>query len=69
MPPMQLHVEVPHPQRAPRRFAHHGEGLGQQVVERRALLQARAELLGLGRAAASSLSAWIAGSSSLAART
>jgi hypothetical protein len=29
-------------------FAHHGKGLGQQIVQRRALGQALAELVGLG---------------------
>jgi len=47
-----LHVEVPHAQRALRRFAHHGECLGQQLVERRApgvpLSSARRLLLQLG---------------------
>jgi hypothetical protein len=46
--PDQLHIEVPHPQGAPCRLAYHREGLGQQLIERRAFLQARAKLLGLG---------------------
>jgi hypothetical protein len=33
----ELHVEVPHVQDAAAGLAHHREGLGQQVVERRAL--------------------------------
>ena len=33
-PADQLHVEVPHPERALRRLAHGGEGLGQQRLER-----------------------------------
>jgi hypothetical protein len=44
----QLHVEVAHLQRALAGLAHHGEGLGQQVVERLALREALAELVGLG---------------------
>src|SRR5262249_54623907 len=45
--PDQLHLEVPHPQGAPRRLAYHREGLRQQLIERRALLHACAKLLGL----------------------
>src|SRR6059058_4425534 len=44
----QLHIEVAHLQRAPRRLAHHRERLGQQLIEGRARLQALAELLGAG---------------------
>ena len=44
----QLHVEVAHLERAPRRLAHHRKGFGQQLIERRALLQPRAKLGGLG---------------------
>ncbi len=40
----QLHVEVAHLQRALAGLADHGEDLGQQVVERAALLEAGAEL-------------------------
>ena len=40
----ELHVEVPHVQHAAARLAHDGEGLGQQVVERGAVGDARAEL-------------------------
>ena len=44
----QLHVEVAHLQHALAGLAHHGKGLGQQLVERLALRQALAELVGLG---------------------
>ena len=44
----QLHVKVPHAERAQRRLAHHGERLRQQVIQRGALFQARAELVRLG---------------------
>jgi hypothetical protein len=40
----QLDVEVPHLQGAPRGLAHGGEGLGQDVVQRGALIEALAEL-------------------------
>ncbi len=40
----QLHVEVPHVQRAAARFANDREGFGQQIVEGFAIRQARAEL-------------------------
>ena len=43
----QLHVEVPHVQRALAGLADDGEGLGQQVVERFAVGEALAELDGL----------------------
>ena len=39
----QLHVEMAHPQHALAGLAHHGEGLGQQVVERLARFQPGAE--------------------------
>jgi len=39
---------VPHPERTPRRFAHHRKGLRQQLIECRAFLQTLAELVGLG---------------------
>ncbi|MNC88809.1 hypothetical protein D3C83_46710 [compost metagenome] len=42
-----LHVEVPHPERAFRGFAHGGEGFRQDVVERLALRELLAELGGL----------------------
>ncbi len=45
----QLHVEVPHAERALGRLAHRGERLGQEIVERLALLEPLAEL---GRLAA-----------------
>jgi hypothetical protein len=45
----ELHVEVPHPKHALAGLAHHAEGLGQQIVERRAPGQTLAELGGLGR--------------------
>ncbi|MBV6418132.1 MAG: hypothetical protein CMLOHMNK_02925 [Steroidobacteraceae bacterium] len=44
----QLHVEVAHLQRAPRGLAHDGEGFDREVVELRALLQPRTELVRLG---------------------
>ena len=44
----ELHVEVPHVQHAASGLADDGEGLGQQVVERLALGDARAELRRLG---------------------
>ena len=40
----ELHVEVPHPERAPCRLAHDRERLGQQVVKRFTLVQPGAEL-------------------------
>ena len=43
----QLHVEVAHAERALARLAHDGERLGQHLVERRALGDARLELGGL----------------------
>ena len=43
-----LHAVMPHAQHAPRRLAAGREGLGQQVVERLAVLVARLELVGLG---------------------
>ncbi len=43
----QLHVEVALPQHPPGPFAHHGEGLDQQVVEGLALGQPLTELDGL----------------------
>ena len=43
----QLHVEMPLAERAPGGLAHHGEGLGQQVVQRGAAGQPLAELGGL----------------------
>ncbi|OIQ76011.1 hypothetical protein GALL_423150 [mine drainage metagenome] len=42
----QLHIEMAHAQRAPAAFAHHGKGLGQQLVERLAGLKTLLELLG-----------------------
>ena len=45
----QLHVEVAQAERAARGLAHHGKGLGQQVVERLAGGEPLAELDGLGR--------------------
>ena len=44
----QLHVEVPHVQRAAAGLADDGEGLGQQVVERLSLPEARPEFVCLG---------------------
>ena len=44
----ELHVEVAHLERALRGFAHHGEGLGRDVVERLAVGEPLAELVGLG---------------------
>ena len=44
----ELHVEVPHVQHAAAGLAHDGERLGQQVVERLAVGDARAELGRLG---------------------
>ena len=44
----QLDVEVPHVEHAAAGFADDREGLGQQVVERLAVGEARAELGGLG---------------------
>ncbi|MBS1216100.1 MAG: hypothetical protein H6R20_1074 [Proteobacteria bacterium] len=46
-PADQLHVEVPHVQRALGRFADHREGLGQELVEGRAVRVALPEFLGL----------------------
>ena len=48
----QLHVVVPHVQHAAAGFADDGERFGQEVVERLAVGEARAELGGLGAAAA-----------------
>jgi hypothetical protein len=45
---LQLHVEGPQPQRAPRRLAAIGEGLRQQVIQALALGQPRLELFRLG---------------------
>jgi hypothetical protein len=42
----ELHVEVPHVEHAAAGLAHHGEGLGQEVVERLALGVAFAEFRG-----------------------
>jgi hypothetical protein len=47
-PADQLDVEVAHAQRAFGRLADAGEGLREQIVEVLALVEARAELLGLG---------------------
>ena len=44
----ELHVEVAHAEGAARRLAHHGEGLGQELVEGLAFLEPLAELAGLG---------------------
>ena len=44
MPPINLHVEVPHAQEAAAGLAADGEGLDQQVVERLPAGQALAEL-------------------------
>ncbi len=44
----ELHVEVPHVEHAAAGLAHDGEGLGQQVVERRAVGEPLPELGGLG---------------------
>ncbi len=44
---LELHVEVALAERALGALAHRGEGLGQQIVERLALFQARAERSGL----------------------
>ena len=44
----QLHVEMALAERALGRLAHGGEGFGEQIVERRAGLDAGAELLGAG---------------------
>ena len=46
-PADQLHVEVPHVQDTLASFAHHGEGLDQEVVERGAIGDALAEFEGL----------------------
>ena len=54
----QLHVEVPHVEHAAAGFADDGKGLGQQVVERLAVGDARLEFGGL-RAQRSSDSGWI----------
>ena len=43
----QLHVEVPHVQHAAAGLADDGEGFGQQVVERLAVGEPGAELVGL----------------------
>jgi hypothetical protein len=43
----QLHVEVAHAEHALAGLAHHGEGFGQQVVERLARGHALAEFVGL----------------------
>ena len=47
-PADQLHVEMAQPERAARGLAHHGEGFGQELVERRIGGQALAELDRLG---------------------
>ncbi len=47
-PTHQLHVEVALPERALGPFPRHGEGLGQQLVERLPVLVPLAELVGLG---------------------
>jgi hypothetical protein len=44
----QLHVEMAHLHDALGAFAHHGKGLGQQVVQRLAVGHALLELVGLG---------------------
>ena len=44
----ELHVERPHAERAARRLAHHGEGLGQQLVQRFAVGHAPLQFLGPG---------------------
>ena len=64
----QLHVEVPHVERAAAGLADDGEGFGQQVVERLAVGEPLAELDGL---AAQLLvgERWIAGSSALTSAT
>ena len=49
----QLHVEMALAERALGRLAHRGEGLGQQVVERLAFGEARAELAVLARSSSS----------------
>ena len=43
----ELHVEVPHVQRALAGFPHHRERIGQQIVQRLAVGETRAELVGL----------------------
>ena len=47
-PTDELDVEVPHLQHPPRRLAHHGEGLGLQLLEAGARGEALAELVRLG---------------------
>ena len=64
----QLHVVVPHVQHAASGFAHDGERLGQQVVERLAVGEARAELAVLPRSC-SSLERLDAGSNALISAT
>ena len=44
----QLHVEMAHLQRALAAFAHHGEGLGQQLVERSPPATRLTKFVGLG---------------------
>ncbi len=65
----QLHVEVAHAERALARLAHHGEGLGQQLVERRALGVGACWNSPVLPRSAPSESFAIAGSSALIART
>ena len=65
----QLHIEVPHLERAARRLAHHGEGFGQQLIERRAFLQTRSRNSAVLARSASSLNPWICGSRALVSRT
>ncbi len=47
----QLHVEVPHVEHAASGLAHDGEGFDEQIVERLAVGDALAELVGLARGA------------------
>ena len=47
--PDHLHIEMPHAERAFRCFTHRGEGFGQNIVQRLALGQLAAELVGLPR--------------------
>ena len=65
----ELHVEVPHRQRALAGFAHDGERLGQDGVELLALCDPLLELGGLGLERRRPSSAAIAGSSALISRT
>jgi hypothetical protein len=46
-PTDQLHIEMAHLERAARRLAHDRKGFRQELIERRALLQAFAEFFGL----------------------